>query len=143
MTPRLFASVLFRLQKLDYTFDQISRAFPLLKAFVSAELASLKDLNISNETSRKKLHFCSFDYSSTITPIDTMSESIEIIESCIFKLRDIIDEEIILSKASSETMNVICSFINSLEDLCKEEDLKTFSECSKVSILSLFVSYSK
>ena len=116
--------------------EQISPIIPLLRSFVSAEAASLKDLDSTQEVRRKKLHFCSFDFSSTITPFDTAVESIDIIETCISKLHGIIQEAEKLSAKGDCDNNVrtIEAFVNALTRIENEDKVPSYTQCSKVSI---------
>ena len=115
--------------------EQISPIIPLLRSFVSAEAASLKDLDNTKEVRRKKLHFCSFDFSSTITPFDTAVESIDIIETCISKLHGIIQEAEKLSAKGDCDNNVrtIEAFVNALTRIESEDKASSYTQCSKVS----------
>jgi len=124
--------------------EYLSPIIPLLRSFVSAEAASLKDLDNTNEVhekiANKKLHFCSFDFSCTITPVDTAMESIDIVETCISKLHGIIQEAEKLSAKGFCDNNVrtIEAFVNALTRIENEDKALSYTQCSKVSICNSF-----
>ena len=137
VTPRLFTCVILLLQHKGHTTEQVSPIIPLLRSFVSAEVASLKDLDTTKKIRRKKLNFCSFDFSSTINPTDTAVESNVIIESCISKLHGIIQEIDKLS-AKTDCVQTIGAFVNALICIENESQTLSYAQCSKVSVCNFF-----
>jgi len=134
MTPRLFSCAILQLKSSGYAIEQMQPLLSLLRGYVDAELASLEDLNITNEVRRKKTHFCSFDLSSTITPVDTFVESNDIIERCIGALHRVV-QRVDGFSSSMDLDNVvesIDSFITILLEIENETDQESFAECSKV-----------
>jgi len=79
---------------------------PLLKALVTAELSSLGDREINKGGEKKRLHFCSFNYSSILTPVDLVVGSNEMIESCITALYNVLHEIKLLRLKVSSQENV-------------------------------------
>lgn len=136
MTARLFSCAILRLKSRGYEFHQIRPLISLLQAYIDAELASLQDLDTQNEVHKKKLHFCSFDLSSTINPIDTIERSNEVIEECIAKLFAV-TERVESFSVNSDREHIIDScqtFIAALIDFNEEADKKSFARCSEVRI---------
>ena len=108
--------------------------YSLLRSYVEAELAALQDVDIVNETAQKKIHFCSFNFSSVITPIDTSTESCNIIEDCIWKLQAVLEEikQLLSKDDKDDTINLVKHVIKTFGDLENENGGKSFAECSKV-----------
>eukprot|EP00554_Chaetoceros_debilis_P016598 CAMPEP_0194126140 /NCGR_PEP_ID=MMETSP0150-20130528/59832_1 /TAXON_ID=122233 /ORGANISM="Chaetoceros debilis, Strain MM31A-1" /LENGTH=1500 /DNA_ID=CAMNT_0038819987 /DNA_START=214 /DNA_END=4713 /DNA_ORIENTATION=+ len=157
VSARLFASVILQMKAYNYNnnnnrdTEEMETQIPtsmmkLLQVLVRSEMASLQDPEFSNNQKRKKLHFCSFDYSSTITPVDIMDGSNHIIERCIEALYQVCSHVDSLTQKSMEDecedegdanhmkssnsrwLKKIGSMLHALED---EEDHLTLNECSK------------
>lgn len=116
--------------------ESLQLLYPLLRSFVEAELAALEDFTVANVATRKKIHFCSYDFSSTITPVDTSTESINIIEGCIWKLQRVLKEaeRISVGGCRSTNLSVIKELIKMFDELGKENGYLILVECSKVRI---------
>ena len=82
--------------------DQLRYVLPTLAAFVNAELVSLSGETPSKaDTKRKKLHFSSFDGSTTMPPVDRMSGSHSHLEKNIVLLETVFKEVDSLAKKAS------------------------------------------
>ena len=82
--------------------DQLRYVLPTLVAFVNAELVSLSGETPSKaDTKRKKLHFSSFDGSTTMPPVDRMSGSHSHLEKNILSLETVFKEVDSLAKKAS------------------------------------------
>ena len=91
VTPRLFACVICLLEQQHSSLESNHPFIRLLKAYVGAEVASLRDLDMNTEPSVKKIYFCSYDMSSIISPIDTVEDSNLIVENCIDALNHVVE----------------------------------------------------
>lgn len=102
---------------------------------MEAELAALADLTVDNEAARKKIHFCSYDFSSLITPVDTSTESSSIIEGCIWKLQTVLKEIENMSLNGQRTNNLALmkDLIKNIDEVENETGYFYLVECSKVS----------
>eukprot|EP00957_Ditylum_brightwellii_P189901 14456946-Ditylum_brightwellii.AAC.1 len=100
-SARLFASISLMLEN-DQTAMKLTDPFqgpllPLLKRLVDAELSSLSKSTIhlpcdGDSPPSRKIQFCSFDYSSTMPPVDIQVGSNEHVESCILSLHKVARE---------------------------------------------------
>ena len=138
VTARLFSCAILKLTRSrGFNIQQNQPLISLLRAYVGAELASLQDLDYKNNVRKKKLHFCSFDGSSTINPIDTMVGSNEVIEGCIEKLHNVVQvvDSFVVNK-DRESIAASCrAFLSVLEDLRKDAAEIAFHRCSEVRLL--------
>lgn len=135
MTARLFSCAILRLKCRGYDMMELRPLISLLRAYVDAELASLQDLDIRNDMRKKKLHFCSFDLSSTINPIDTILESNNIIETCIAKLHNIlkhVDGLTASGTVNEQVIHKLEAFIATLIEFEKEPNQYAFAQCAEV-----------
>lgn len=133
VSSRLFGYAMVRLKRNGKISQHLAYLYPILRSFVEAELAALENLDIVNNHTRKKICFCSFNFSSTITPIDTSTESCNILEACIWKLEAVIKEIQILSsfEYQDDNINLIKDLINTFGDLENGAAKNHFEECSK------------
>ena len=132
MSARLFACVLLKQERRDGQFDSNS-IYPLLQAFVNAEMSSLKDTKIAHNFLKKKLHFCSTNNSSMISPVDTEEHSESVIEKCIESYHNILKESQNFSHESESTKS-LRAFVTTLQEMNAlwSEENSCFEECSKV-----------
>lgn len=148
VTPRLFAGVLCVLEQEAHSSDDFHPVVELFKAYVQAEVASLNDLEIESNSSAvgKKTHFCSYDMSSVITPMDTVQDSNLIIEKCIDSLNHVLQVIEKFHSAENSTSHIV--WLNRaalvLRSIQETDDLKIAISSAKVSLfdadyLSLFV----
>lgn len=133
VSSRLFACAIVSLKRGGQDPESLQLLYPLLRSFVEAELAALEDFTVANVATRKKIHFCSYDFSSTITPVDTSTESINIIEGCIWKLQRVLKEaeRISVGGCRSTNLSVIKELIKMFDELGKENGYLILVECSK------------
>ncbi len=131
MSARLFACIILIQEQKDKNFDTES-LLPLLRAFVDAEISSLKDTQIKHNISTKKLHFCSTDNSSMITPVDTEEQSEIVIEACIDSFHNILKQcQIFSQKRQLESLR---AFIATLQQInATSHNSVCLIECAKVS----------
>eukprot|EP00557_Chaetoceros_sp_GSL56_P012576 CAMPEP_0176476674 /NCGR_PEP_ID=MMETSP0200_2-20121128/185_1 /TAXON_ID=947934 /ORGANISM="Chaetoceros sp., Strain GSL56" /LENGTH=926 /DNA_ID=CAMNT_0017872373 /DNA_START=723 /DNA_END=3501 /DNA_ORIENTATION=- len=118
VSSRLFSCAMVCYRRAGQNPESFKPLYPLLRSFVEAEIAALENLTVEKEASRKRIHFCSHDFSSMITPVDTATESSNIIEACIWKLQTVIKEIENISVPECRANN-----LNLMEDL-----IKTFDE---------------
>lgn len=135
VTPRLFACVICLLEQ-QYSYVDPNHPFiALFKAYVGAEVASLRDLDIKSESCMKKIHFCSYDMSSMITPIDTVEDSNLIVENCIDALHRIIEVINDLSCMKNDNLTeILYTSINVLRRIHHNDELLA-SSCAKVGYI--------
>jgi len=137
VSARLFASLLLieeqeRFQERNYTLPK--HFLPLLKAMVHAELTSLNDKTGSSVTKTRKLTFCSFDSSSTVSPVDIIDGSNMMLENCLVSLYQVVQQAELLKKEmmDGEKTKYIKYFILNLKHFESEEDYSIIlDECSK------------
>ncbi len=110
--------------------DNLQFFIPLLQSLVQTEIASLNNLNSERSRRQKKVQFCSFNYSCTITPIDTIIGSNEILEVCIEKLIKVLDEINTLEKRKDllESLALFASILTALE---AEDGHIVLTECAE------------
>mmetsp|Transcript_15809 Transcript_15809/g.22495 ORF Transcript_15809/g.22495 Transcript_15809/m.22495 type:complete len:715 (+) Transcript_15809:46-2190(+) len=99
ISARLFACLYIIIEKLPskvsrkHYVDKISFILPLLKSLVQAEVSSLKGLELKRDGSQvRKQFFCSFDFSSTMTAVDSVYGSNLHVERCIKALQEVLEE---------------------------------------------------
>lgn len=131
MSARLFACVILIQKKKDGDFC-LDPLLPLLNAFVNAEISSLQDIQMRHNFKKKKLHFCSIDNSSMITPVDTEEKSVYIIEDCIDSFHNILKEVQDITQELQEKLKEIVSTLQQISELPR--DHFCFTECAKVSL---------
>ena len=123
--------------------SQLGALFPLLNALVQAELTSLGKPD--EEYGKKVLHFCSFDYSSTMPPVDRTLGSNSHLEENIASLHAVLKEMNILctsdlevgtydkSETGDDKIRYLSTFISILRCVESESNNHVRNECSKVS----------
>lgn len=137
MAARLFSCAILRLKSDGFEFNQVEPLLSLLRAYVDVELASLEELNGTTKSRRiKKLHFCSFDLSTTINPIDTVVKSNQIIEKIIGKLH-LIEQNVKDFSADLNSNGIVHSieaFVRAMLAIEDEVDKISYVECCKVRL---------
>ncbi len=130
MSARLFACVALQMKARECDKDSLQFLLPLLQGLVQTEMASLN--NLKNERSRrhKKVQFCSYNYSSTITPVDTIIGSNDIIESCIDTLCKVWGEINALGKRK-DVLDSLGLFKSILFQLEEEGENVIYTECAE------------
>lgn len=131
MTPRLFACVICLLEQRYSHVDPNHSFVRLLKAYVGAEEASLRDLDMDEKSGAKKISFCSYDMSSMISPIDTILDSNLIVENCIDALHHIIEVINALSCMKNDNFTEILNASVSILRRIHNDGLLALS-CAKV-----------
>ncbi len=144
MSARLFAFVILIQRQKEDDFNG-SAFLPLLRTFVDAEISSLKDIKAKHNFKKKKLHFCSIDNSSMITPVDTEEQSESIIEGCIESFQKVLKEaETFMQSGQYAYLRPFVTTLQQISDLPSGH--VCFAECAKVSdcglwLLFLFLRY--
>ena len=92
MSASLFSALSLYFRNIDGN-DYFADTFQsLFNSIVMAEIASLGSPKLKGRKRKRKLHFCSFDHSSAITPVDIVQDSNSYIEGCIESLVRVIQE---------------------------------------------------
>jgi hypothetical protein len=132
MSARIFASVTLVLKQRDRVSERIDTLLPLFRAFVNAELASLMDTKVKHNSTKKKVHFCSTNNSSMITPVDTEEGSEKVIENCIASLHKVLQEaDNLPSIVRIKNLNIL---ITILKEIASASSHPILLECAKVSV---------
>lgn len=129
------------LDALDPTLtNPLQPILPLLQALVYAELASFGDKQTNEGSNKKRLHFCSFNYSTIITPVDIVVGSNKMIEGCIASIFNAVQEMETLRTniISQEKIDHILTLVSNLE-VFEGEEVQISKECSKVSTLLMYI----
>ena len=118
----------------DVLTNPLQPILPFLQALVNAELAAFGDKRTNEGTNKKRLHFCSFDYSTILTPVDIVDGSNQMTEDCIVALYNAVQEmEALRIKLSSkEKIDNLTSLVSYLH-VFESRGVQIGEECSKVS----------
>jgi len=120
-------------EALDHALtNPLQPILPLLQALVYAELTSFGDTKTNEGSNKKRLHFCSFDYSTILTAVDVVVGSNEMMEGCIASLYNAVQETetLRIELSSQEKIDHIISLVSHLH-VFERRGGEISKECSK------------